>query len=178
LDGRGRVERPKDVGGGRLGRRAGALLAALLTALGVLFTVSYFVTETELRVRAADVAAAQWVDQTSRPGDVVLTAAPPFPLYVGAHYDHLMKGADLSRYAVYFDADLTRADLVGIAAKQAGTGKPPRVLVVFSDQQDENDARHALYGPGELAGLERQLRGSPADRVVYAEAGVRIYQLG
>jgi hypothetical protein len=164
--------------GAHLSRRAGALLAALLTALAVLFTVSYFVTETELRVRASEVAAAQWVDQTSRPGDVVLITAPPFPLYVGAHYDHLLKSADLSRYAVYFDADLTRADLLGIAAKQAGTGKPPRVLVVFSDQQSENDARHVLYAPGELAGLEGQLSRSPEDQVVYAQAGVRIYQIG
>jgi hypothetical protein len=164
--------------GAQLGRRAAGVLAALLTALTVLFTISYFVTETEVRVRASDVAAAQWVDQTSRPGDVVLMTAPPFPLYVGAHYDHLLKGADLSRYAVYFDADLTRADLVGIAAKQAGSQKPPRVLVVFSDQQDANDARHALYGPGEVARLERQLSRSTEDRVVYAESGVRIYQLG
>jgi hypothetical protein len=164
--------------GARLGRRAAGVLAALLTALAVLFSVSYFVTETEVRVRASDVAAARWVDQTSRPGDVVLITAPPFPLYVGAHYDHVLKGADLSRYAVYFDADLTRADLLGIAAKQAGSQKPPRVLVAFSDQQDANAARHALYGPGELSGLERQLSRSTDDRVVYAGSGVRIYQLG
>ncbi|HEY5822116.1 MAG TPA: FHA domain-containing protein [Propionibacteriaceae bacterium] len=160
-------------------RRAGrVVLSALLGVLCALFAVSYYSPERETQLAPADVSAALWLDDNSRPGDILLSTSPRFPRLVGANYANLVLGTDLSTYPVYYSEPMTRDDVENIARERAGTSSSSRTLVVFSVQQDEFDARHGLYGVGELAGLEEEIRRDPADRIIYDRDGVRVYQMG
>jgi hypothetical protein len=159
-------------------RRVSFALSTAVLVLAALFTVSYLQPEDDYRVPRPDVTAAQWLDQTARPGDVVLTTSPNFPLLIGPHYDHLGLGGPLGDYQHFFPQPLSVADLATIAANLARPAEPGRIFVVFSDQQDRYDRRHGVFAPGELAALENQIRVASANQRAYDSGSVRIYRIG
>jgi hypothetical protein len=159
-------------------RRVSLALSTAVVALAALFTVSYLQPEDDYRVPRADVTAAQWLDQTARRGDVVLTTSPTFPLLVGPHYDNLGVGGPLGDYQRFFPHPLSLADLGTIATNLTRPAEPGRIFVVFSDHQDRYDRRHGVFASGELAALENQIRVASADQRAYDSGAVRIYRIG
>lgn len=159
-------------------RSVRTVLALLLSVLASLFTVAYFAPEAAVQVPASDIAAAQWMDEHARPGDVLLAVTPIFPSLIGPHYEDLVPDAEISRYVVFYPKLLTRADVIQIGSGLVKASGPDRLLIVFSDHQATYAERHQLYRPGELAELETLISGAPSDRRIFSNSSVRIYEVG
>ncbi|WP_400158373.1 hypothetical protein [Arthrobacter sp. BPSS-3] len=158
-------------------RKAAIGATAALTAMALLFTVTYFQNEAKFRVPKEDVAAAQWLDSTVNPKDAVMETNAFFPLLVGPNYPSYLdagRTASLTKFIQSSGHGLTSVDVARYADRNF---KPDRIFVVFSDSQIAQAAKDNLFDPGTLPTLERQLAGSSNVQRVFENGAVRIYEL-
>ncbi|HET8878198.1 MAG TPA: hypothetical protein VFN00_02005 [Arthrobacter sp.] len=158
-------------------RKAAVGAVAALTAMALLFTITYFQNEAKFRVPKEDVAAAQWLDSTVNPKDAVMETNAFFPLLVGPNYPSYLdagRTASLTKFIQSSGHGLTSVDVARYADRN---WKPDRIFVVFSDSQIAQAVKDNLFDPGTLPTLERQLAGSSNVQRVFENGAVRIYQL-
>lgn len=157
-------------------RKAVLGATAALTALAVLFTISYFQSEAKFRVPKEDVAAAQWLDGEVQPKDAIFETNAFFPLLIGPNYPSFLEWGRVASLTKFIQSDrqLTAGDVQRYADNN---WKAERIFVVFSDSQQAQAANDKLFDPERVPALERQFQTGDGAQKVLDNGAVRIYQL-
>lgn len=159
-------------------RRLIAGFSAALTAMTVLFTITYFQPEADHLVSQPDVRAAQWLDARTVRGDLAIESVANFPVFIGPNYRLFYFAPEASSLTTYLADRSSRITGIDVEdyVKELAT-PPPHTYLIFSDSQTKFAQTHKMLKVGVLAEAEAVIRDDAQFRLVYNNSAVRIYEL-
>jgi hypothetical protein len=160
-----------------LSRRLILGLSSALTAMAVLFTITYFQPEADHLVSQKDTQAARWLDARVTKGDLAVEAVANFPLFIGPNYWQYDSATKTATLATYLKKSPKAISGTAIESYLKSLAAPPHTYVIFSDTQATYASTHDLFDISLLSQVETNIRGDSQFRTVYDNSAVRIYEL-
>jgi hypothetical protein len=158
-------------------RRVVVTVFVVATCAGLF--VPAFLGASELYIMPnGEVQASEYFYTHARPHSILVTAAPAFPMRLGANYDLFIQGTDdqsLMWEKRFRHRHLGSADIA--AAISFMRQYSSRCYLVFSTTSTRYAEIYGLTPRGALPSLERAVKESPRFRLWYGNREARIYEL-
>lgn len=165
--------------GGAVGaRRAKVTATSALVVLTILFTFVHLQTAGQYRVSKAEVAAGQWLDANSKPGDLILDTRYFFPLLQGPNYAHYLNWGTvtpLSDYLKEFPQEVNMSSFQSYIRHLKGN---QQVYVIISDEQNARAAKEHRVEVPLMPKVEAMLAEGAGVESVFDNGTVRVYKYG
>lgn len=157
-------------------RRTVVGASATLLAMAMLFTLVHFQPEADYRVSKDDVAASQWLDVNTNPGDLVFDTKYFFPLLVGPNYPHYLKWGSVSSLVDYFKEADGNISVAGLRAYADHLRGAENNYVIVTDEQKRDAVEKKRFEAEYLPKLEGLLEKGVGVENVFSNDTVRIYK--
>jgi hypothetical protein len=147
-----------------------------MVAMALLFTATYFQSESKYRVSKGDVMAAQWLDSRMHKGDSTVLATGAFPLLVGPNYPLYLqpeKLKSLEGLLAYFQDSVQGGDVEYYISEAASASK---TYVIFSRSQEQYATQTGLVHGDVLPGIEKELAADGSLTKIFDNGAARIYE--
>jgi hypothetical protein len=157
-------------------RRKTTAAVSALVVLTMLFTFVHLQTAGQYRVAKAEVAAGQWLDANTKPGDLILDTRYFFPLLQGPNYAHYLNWGTvtpLSDYAKEFADDINISSFQAYVRHLKGGQE---VFVIISDEQNARAAREHRIEVPLMPKVEAMLAEGAGVESVFDNGTVRVYK--
>jgi hypothetical protein len=152
-------------------------LSSALTAMTVLFAITYFQPESDHVVALKDTRAAHWLDARVTKGDLAVEAVADFPIFIGPNYWLYDSATGKSSLATYLEGSPNAISGTAIESYLKNLATAPHTYVIFSDTQAKYASLHNLFDIGLLNQVEDNIRGDSQFREVFDNSAVRIFEL-